>query len=62
MGNTLLPEEHYFIGFLPLQTYIDHKKQIQNGLKCPVDKENLVRAMILKDHLEQLGCTLEIMK
>lgn len=35
MGSTLLPEESHFIGFLPLQSYIDKKKQIKNGLRCP---------------------------
>lgn len=31
IGNTLLNEESFFIGFLPLQTYINKKKQIGTG-------------------------------
>ena len=62
MGTTLLPEEHFFVGFLPLQSYIDHKKQIKNGVKCPPQRENLLRALILKDHLESLKCTIEDLK
>jgi hypothetical protein len=62
MGNTILTEESFFVGFLPLQSYIDHKKQIGNGVKCPLERENLVRSLILKDHLEQLKCTMEDLK
>lgn len=62
MGNSLLPEEIYYIGFLPLQSYIDNKKQIKNGVKCPAENENLVRSLIIKDQLEELRCTLEDLK
>jgi hypothetical protein len=31
MGSTLLPEEYFFIGFLPLQSFIDKAKSIGNG-------------------------------
>lgn len=57
MGTSLLPEEFFFIGFLPLQSYIDTKKEVKNGMKCPVERENIVRALLLKDHLEAIGCT-----
>jgi hypothetical protein len=59
MGASLLPEEFFFIGFLPLQSYIDTKKEVKNGVKCPVERENIVRALLLKDHLEAIGCTQE---
>lgn len=58
MGS-LLSEEHFYIGFLPLQSYVDQKKDVKNGVKCPAEKENVVRALILRDNLESLGCTLE---
>lgn len=35
MGSTLLPEEYFFIGFLPLQSFVDKAKSISNGQKCP---------------------------
>eukprot|EP00347_Sterkiella_histriomuscorum_P013648 403363909 len=59
IGNTLLNEETFFIGFLPLQSYVDNKKQIGQGVKCPPEKENLIRSLILKDNLEMLRCTFE---
>lgn len=31
MGSTLLPEEYFFIGFLPLQSFVDKAKSIGNG-------------------------------
>lgn len=62
MGNSFLPEEYYFIGFLPLQTYIDTKKTIKNAQKCSPDRENLIRCLILKDLLEDLKCTMELIK
>jgi hypothetical protein len=49
MSNSLLQEEMFYVGFLPLQSYIDHKKDVKNGVKCPLDKENLVRAIIIRD-------------
>ena len=59
MGTSLLPEEFFFIGFLPLQSYIDSRKEVKSGVKCPVEKESIVRAFLLKDHLEAIGCTQE---
>lgn len=59
MGSSLLPEEFTFVGFLPLQSYIDQKKEIKNGVKCPPERENVVRCLILRDHLESIGCTFE---
>ena len=35
MGNTLLPEENLFIGFMPLKSYLKSKKEVKTGLKCP---------------------------
>ena len=62
MGNSLLSEEHYFVGFLPLQTYIDSKKSIKSGIKCPLEKENIVRSMIIRDQIDELKCTFETLK
>ena len=62
MGSTLLPEEFFFVGFLPLQSFIDTKKDIKNGVKCPLERESLVRTLLLKDHLESLKCTMEDLK
>lgn len=54
-----MPEENSFLGFLPLKSYIDNNKEIKTGVKCPQEKEDLVRAHILKDALEKMGCTME---
>ncbi|CDW86913.1 UNKNOWN [Stylonychia lemnae] len=62
IGSTLLKEEFFFIGFLPLQSYLDHKKQVGCGEKCPQQREYLVRSLILKDHLELIKCTFEDLK
>jgi hypothetical protein len=62
MGTTMIPEEFYFVGFLPLQSFIDLKKSIGSGMKCPPEKEVLVRSLLIKDHLESLRCTLEELK
>ena len=59
MGSSLLPEEFFFVGFLPLQSYIDNRKEIKTGIKCPPERENLVRSLLLRDHLESIGCTFE---
>jgi hypothetical protein len=59
IGSTLLPEEFFYVGFLPIQSYIDNKKVIGCGSKCPPEKENVVRAVILRNHLEDIGCTFE---
>jgi len=57
MSTTLLNEEQYFLGFLPLQSYLDVKKQVKNATRCPPEKEDLVRSLLFRDALEQLGCT-----
>lgn len=44
------------IGFLPVMSYFNTKKDIKNGTKCPVDQEDLIRAIILKETLEKIGC------
>lgn len=59
MGTTLLPDENLFIGFMPLKSYILNKKEVKTGVKCPQEKEELIRCLILKDALEKLGCTYE---
>lgn len=59
MGSSLLPEEFFFVGFLPLQSYIDHKKEVKNGVKCPAERETIVRCLLLREHLESIGCTIE---
>jgi hypothetical protein len=35
MANTLLPDENLFIGFMPLKSYIQSKKDVKTGVKCP---------------------------
>jgi hypothetical protein len=50
------------VGFLPLQSYIDESKTIKNGIKCPTEKEQLLRALVLRNHLESLGCSIENIK
>jgi hypothetical protein len=30
---------------------------VKTGVKCPQEKEELIRALILKEALEKLGCT-----
>ncbi len=63
MGTSLLPEELNFVGFLPLQSYIDHKKTLKfEEVKCPSDKEVLLRSLILKEHIESLRCTIDDLK
>lgn len=62
IGTTLLPEENQFLGFLPLKSYLINNKSLSTGQKCPQEKEELIRAHILKDALEKLGCTIECLK
>jgi len=57
MGNTLLFEENHLVGFLPLRSYLERKKQLGSGKKCPPAEEDLVRCLILCDCLERLHCT-----
>lgn len=59
MANTLLPDENLFIGFMPLKSYIQSKKDVKTGVKCPQEKEELIRCLILKEALDKLGCTYE---
>ena len=42
---------------MPLKSYITNKKNIKTGVKCPQEKEDLIRALILKEALETMGCT-----
>ena len=62
IGATLLPEENMFLGFLPMKSYLAQTKTLNTGSKCPQEKEELIRAHILKDALEKLGCTIESLK
>ena len=57
MANTLLFEENHMIGFLPLQSYLDTKKEVGAGKKCPIDMEDIIRCFIFRDALESLKCT-----
>ena len=61
IGSTLLPEESNFIGFMPLNSYLE-KKNVKTGVKCPSEFEELARALILQDALEKLGCTYQNLK
>ena len=58
MGTTLLFEENHLVGFLPLRSYLEFKKQLGAGKKCPPEDEDLVRCLLLRDCLERLKCTL----
>ena len=57
MASTLLFEENHFIGFLPLQSFLENKKQVGTGKKCPPEMEDIVRCLIFRDTLESLKCT-----
>lgn len=57
LGNTLLFEENHLVGFLPLRSYLESKKQLGAGKKCPPDEEDLVRCLLFRDSLERLRCT-----
>jgi hypothetical protein len=52
MGSSLLFEENFLIGFLPLRSYFDQKKHIGPGKQCPLDKQDLVRCLLFRDALE----------
>jgi hypothetical protein len=32
---------------------------VKKGVKCPLDQEDLIRAIIIKEALEKIGCTEE---
>ena len=57
MASSLLFEENHFVGFLPLQSFLDNKKQVGAGKKCPAEMEDIVRCLIFRDTLESLKCT-----
>ena len=57
LGSTLLFEENHLVGFLPLRSYLEHKKQLGAGKKCPPEEEDLVRCLLFRDSLERLKCT-----
>ena len=57
LGSTLLFEENHLVGFLPLRSYLEHKKQLGAGKKCPPEEEDLVRCLLFRDSLERLRCT-----
>ena len=57
LGSTLVFEENFMVGFLPLRSYFQTRKQPDlSGKKCPADKEDQVRCLIVKEALELLGC------
>ena len=37
-------------------------KDVQTGTKCPEEMEDLVRAMVVKECLDKVGCTYDQMK
>jgi hypothetical protein len=50
MGSSILFEETQFLGFLPLRSYFEARKEGLKGLeKCPGDKEIAVRDLIQRD-------------
>jgi len=57
LGNTLLFEENHLVGFLPLRSYLETRKQLGSGKKCPPGEEDLVRCLLFRDCLERLKCT-----
>ena len=57
MGTTLLFEENHMVGFLPLKSYLEMRKQLGAGKKCPPEEEDLVRCILFRDTLERLRCT-----
>jgi len=60
MGSTLIFEENFLIGFLPLRSYFLTRKNADiTGKKCPNDKEEILRCLIIKESLELLNCTPE---
>lgn len=60
LGSSLIFEENFLIGFLPLRSYFQTRKHPEiSGKKCPSDKEELLRLMIIKESLELLNCVPE---
>ena len=57
LGNTPLFEENHLVGFLPLRSYLESRKQLGAGKKCPPGEEDLVRCLLFRDCLERLKCT-----
>lgn len=57
LGSSLIFEENFLLGFLPLRSYFQTRKHPDlNGKKCPADKEELLRCLIIKEALELLNC------
>lgn len=57
LGSSLIYEENFLLGFLPLRSYFATRKQTDLiGKKCPADKEDQIRCLIIKEALEMLGC------
>jgi hypothetical protein len=46
VGQSLMYEERFFVGFLPLRSYFDAMKHVGSGKPCPEGKEDQVRATI----------------
>jgi hypothetical protein len=60
LGSTLIFEENFLIGFLPLRSYFLTRKHPDiTGKKCPSDKEEILRGLIIKEALELLNCVPE---
>lgn len=60
LGSSLIFEENFLIGFLPLRSYFLTRKHPDiSGKKCPSDKEELLRCLIIKEALELLNCVPE---
>ena len=58
MGQTFLFEENQALGFLPLRSYFESKKDKNSCQKtCPAEHEDIVRCLIQRDCLESLKCS-----
>ena len=58
MGQSFLFEENQALGFLPLRSYFESKKDRNNCQKtCPPEMEDIVRCLIQRDCLESLKCS-----
>ena len=59
MGQSFLFEENQALGFLPLRSYYESKKDKNSCQKtCPPEHEDIVRSLIQRDCLESLKCSL----